>query len=118
MGKSVGPASGRLGVRIPAATDAKSQKKTGNDSSTAKCSAIGVSVTGAPTGAAAYNISGYTLHAAFLLPVNVNRFENYIPLSGDRLAALMETVGNIKVLIIDEIFMVGSYVTYSASQLV
>ena len=62
----------------------------------------------APTGAAAYNISGYTLHAAFLLPVNVNRFENYITLSGERLAALMETVGIIKVLIIDEIFMVGS----------
>ena len=77
-----------------------------------------MSVTGAPTGAAAYNISGYTLHAAFLLPVNVNQFENYIPLTGERLAALMETVGNIKVLIIDEIFMVGSYVTYSASQIV
>ena len=38
-------ASGRFGVRIPAATDL-SRKKTGDDSSTAKRSAIGVSVTG------------------------------------------------------------------------
>lgn len=62
----------------------------------------------APTGAAAYNISGYTLHAAFLLPVNVKKSDDYIPLSGERLAALKETIGNIKVLIIDEISMVGS----------
>ena len=40
--KSVGPASGRLGVRIPAATVVI----TGTDSSTAKRLAIGVSVTG------------------------------------------------------------------------
>ena len=39
-----GPASGRLGVHIPAATDLN--RKTGSDSSTAKRSAIGVSVTG------------------------------------------------------------------------
>lgn len=62
----------------------------------------------APTGAAAYNISGYTLHAAFLLPVNVRNTDDYIPLSGERLAALKETIGNVKVVIIDEISMVGS----------
>lgn len=64
----------------------------------------------APTGAAAYmyNISGYTLHAAFFLPVNVMSSDDYIPLSGDRLASLKESIGNIKVLIIDEISMVGS----------
>ncbi|XP_062600070.1 uncharacterized protein LOC134261665 [Saccostrea cucullata] len=62
----------------------------------------------APTGAAAYNISGYTLHAAFHLPLNVKHSDDYIPLSGERLAALKETIGNIKVLIIDEISMVGS----------
>ena len=45
VGKSVDPASGRLVVRIPAATDL-SRKKTGTDSSTAKHSAIGVSVPG------------------------------------------------------------------------
>ena len=42
----------------------------------------------APTGAAAYNISGYILHAAILLPVNVKRSVYYIPLSVERLAAL------------------------------
>lgn len=51
----------------------------------------------APTGAAAYNISGYTLHAAFLLPVNVKRSDDYIPLSGERLASLKESIGNFKV---------------------
>jgi DNA replication protein DnaC len=61
----------------------------------------------APTGAATYNISGYTLHAAFLLPVNVRNSDDYIPLSGERLAALKETIENIKVVIIDEISMVG-----------
>ena len=40
---SVGLASGRLGVRIPTATDLS--RKKGSDSSTAKRSAIGVSVT-------------------------------------------------------------------------
>ena len=46
MGWSVRLASaeGRLGVRIPAATDLNAQ--TGSDSSIAKRSAIGVSVTG------------------------------------------------------------------------
>ena len=42
--KSVGPASGRLGVRNPAATDLS--RKKGSDRSTAKRSAIGVRVTG------------------------------------------------------------------------
>ena len=40
MGYSVGPASRRLGVRIPVVTDLG--RKTGRDSSTAKSSAIGV----------------------------------------------------------------------------
>ena len=43
-GKSVRPASGRLGVRIPATAD--QNRKKGSDSSTATHSAIGVSVTG------------------------------------------------------------------------
>ena len=45
VGKSVGPASGWCGVRIPAATDRK-VVKTGSDTSTSKCSAVRVSVTG------------------------------------------------------------------------
>ena len=44
VGLSVGPASRRLGVRIPAATDQRC--KTGSDSSTGKRCAIVVSVTG------------------------------------------------------------------------
>ena len=51
----------------------------------------------APTGAAASNMSWYTLNAAFLLAVNVKRSDDYIPLSGERLAALKETNRNIKV---------------------
>ena len=43
MGLNVHPASGRLDVRIP---DATKVVKTGSDSSTAKRSAIVVSVTG------------------------------------------------------------------------
>jgi ATP-dependent DNA helicase PIF1 len=62
----------------------------------------------APTGAAAHNISGYTLHAAFFLPVNVRNGDDYVPLSGERLAALKETIGNVQVFIIDDISMVGS----------
>ena len=45
VGKSVGLASGRFGVRIPAATDLN-RVKTGNDSANAKRLATGVSVTG------------------------------------------------------------------------
>ena len=46
VGKTVGPACGSLGARIPSATDLS--RKTGSDSSTAKPSAMGVSVTGLP----------------------------------------------------------------------
>ena len=45
VSKSVPPTSGRLGVRIQAATDL-SRKTKDSESSTAKCSAISVSVTG------------------------------------------------------------------------
>ena len=44
MGNSVRPGSGKLGVRIQTATDLS--QKTGSGSSTAKRTAIGVSVTG------------------------------------------------------------------------
>ena len=43
VGQSVRPASGRLNVRIPVSTDLG--RKTGSDSSTAKRSTLGVSVT-------------------------------------------------------------------------
>ena len=62
----------------------------------------------APTGAAAYNITGYTLHAAFLLPLHMKHTDDYIPLSGDKLASLKEMMGNVKIVVIDEISMVGA----------
>ena len=62
----------------------------------------------APTGAAAYNISGHTLHSAFLLPLHVRKSDDYIALSGEKLSALKEAIGSVKVLIIDEISMVGT----------
>ena len=62
----------------------------------------------APTGAAAYNVSGYTLHSAFLLPLNTKASDDYVPLTGEKLAGLKESIGNIKLLTIDEISMVGA----------
>ena len=62
----------------------------------------------APTGSAAYQISGHTLHAAFLLPINQRKTDDYIPLSGERLANVKEALGSVKLLIIDEVSMVGA----------
>ena len=62
----------------------------------------------APTGAAAYNVSGLTLHSAFLLPVHSRTSDDYIPLSGEKLANLKEAIGKVKLLVIDEISMVGA----------
>ena len=62
----------------------------------------------APNGAAAYNIAGYTLHSAFLLPIHTRKTDDYILLSSEKLASLKEAIGNVKVLVIDEISMVGN----------
>ena len=62
----------------------------------------------APTGAAAYNISGYTCHAAFLLPLHTKKNDDYLPLSSEKLAIMKETFADIKLIIIDEISMVGA----------
>ncbi|KAK3094305.1 hypothetical protein FSP39_000082 [Pinctada imbricata] len=60
----------------------------------------------APTGTAAHNISGTTLHSAFLLPLG--QAKSYIKLSDDKRNALRTKAGTLKMLIIDEISMVGS----------
>ena len=60
----------------------------------------------APTGTAAHNISGVTLHSAFLLPLGQSK--SYIKLSDDKRNALRSKASNLKLLIIDEISMVGS----------
>ncbi|XP_069109785.1 ATP-dependent DNA helicase PIF1-like [Argopecten irradians] len=59
----------------------------------------------APTGTAAHNISGVTLHAAFLLPLGQTK--SYIKLSDDKRNSLRAKLKNLKILIIDEISMVG-----------
>ena len=60
----------------------------------------------APTGKAAFNIKGNTLHAAFKIPANKG-FE-YCALDSDRLNTIRAKLRNLKVLFIDEISMVGS----------
>ena len=59
----------------------------------------------APTGVAAFNISGMTLHAAFTL--NIGKF-GYQPLSSEKLNTLRTKLSNLLLLIIDEVSMVGS----------
>ena len=60
----------------------------------------------APTGKAAYLIKGYTLHSAFCIPANQGF--NYKPLTHDKLNTLRCQLGDLKVLFIDEISMVGN----------
>ena len=61
----------------------------------------------APTRKAAFNIKGQTLHSAFKLPVNQKRITQLSPGLSNTLAAKL---ANLKVLIIDEISMVGQHV--------
>ncbi|KAE9543469.1 hypothetical protein AGLY_002269 [Aphis glycines] len=59
----------------------------------------------APTGKAAYGIKGLTLHSKFKLPLN--QFAGFLPmLSSDISNTLRCQFANVKLLIIDEIFMV------------
>lgn len=60
----------------------------------------------APTGKAAYNIKGNTVHSAFQLPAN--RGWEYCTLDSDRLNTIRSKLRNLKIIFIDEISMVGS----------
>lgn len=60
------------------------------------------------TGVAAFNIEGHTLHSAFSLPVNQSKRDDYIRLSGEQLSSMRAKLGNLSLLIIDEISMVGA----------
>ncbi len=60
----------------------------------------------APTGKAAFNIKGNTLHAAFKIPAN--RGFQYCSLDSDRLNTIRTHLNKLKVIFIDEISMVGS----------
>ena len=60
----------------------------------------------APTGKAAFNIRGNTLHSAFKIPAN--RGFNYCTLDRDRLNTIRSQLERLQVIFIDEISMVGS----------
>ena len=61
----------------------------------------------APTGVAAYNIHGMTLHKAFRLPVDHKYQQEYIPLNGESLQELRTLFRHVNTIIIDEISMVS-----------
>ena len=60
----------------------------------------------APTGVAAFNINGMTLHSALLL--RCSKYGGFQPLSHDRLNTLRTRLSRLMLLIIDEVSMVGS----------
>ena len=59
----------------------------------------------APTGTAAFNIGGRTLHSMFALPVPL--CQSLPPLSHEALTHLQDKLAGLKILIIDEMSMVG-----------
>ena len=60
----------------------------------------------APTGVAAFNINGMTLHSALLL--GRTKYSGFQPLSHDKLNSLRTKLSHLMFLIIDEVSMVGS----------
>ena len=60
----------------------------------------------APTGVAAFNIGGMTLHSAFLL--GCSKCIGFQPLSNDRLTTLRCKLSKLMLVIIDEVSMVGA----------
>ena len=60
----------------------------------------------APTGVAAFNIDGMTLHSALLL--GRSKYSGFQPLSHDRLNTLRTKLSRLMLLIVDEVSMVGA----------
>ena len=60
----------------------------------------------APTGVAAFNIDGMTLHSALLL--GRSKYSGFQPLSHDRLNSLRTKLSHLMLLIVDEVSMVGA----------
>ena len=60
----------------------------------------------APTGVAAFNINGMTLHSALLL--GRSKYSGFQPLSHERLNSLRSKLSRLLLVIIDEVSMVGS----------
>lgn len=61
----------------------------------------------APTGKAAYNIKGTTIHSTLAIPASQS-LRNYKPLDASRLNTLRCQIGNVILIFIDEISMVGN----------
>ena len=61
----------------------------------------------APTGKAAYNIKGNTIHSALAIPA-CQSLKNYKQLDSSRLNTLRCQLGGVKVIFVDEISMVGN----------
>ena len=61
----------------------------------------------APTGTAAHNINGDTIHHALSLPVQKGTFLEYKPLSHEKKQKLANRLCHVKYLIIDEVSMIG-----------
>ena len=60
-----------------------------------------------PTGKAAYNIKGNTVHSAFAIPANQS-LKNYKQLDSSRLNTLRSQFGGVKLIFVDEVSMVGN----------
>ncbi|KAE8739095.1 hypothetical protein FOCC_FOCC015418 [Frankliniella occidentalis] len=67
----------------------------------------------APTGKASFNIGGQTLHSAFKLPINTKQLNELSPAVSNTLATKLKAL---KVLMIDEISMVGQHTLHMVDQ--
>ena len=72
-----------------------------------KCNSLSV-VVAAPTGLAAFNIGGTTIHRLLCLPVEHGKPADYTRLSQDQLKIIRATLKDLHLLIIDEVSMVSS----------
>ena len=75
--------------------------RTGDDFHQIKVMLLG------PTGKAAYNIKGNTVHSAFAIPANQS-LKNYKQLDSSRLNTLRSQFGGVKLIFVDEVSMVGN----------
>ena len=71
------------------------------------CNGLSV-VVAAPTGLAAFNIGGMTIHRLLCLPVEHGKPADYSRLGQEQLKIIQATLKNLKLLIIDELSMVSS----------
>ena len=62
----------------------------------------------APTGIAAFNLNGLTIHRLLMLPVEHGKTPQYRPLSDDALKVVLNMICNVTLVIIDEVSMVSN----------